>query len=419
MANICKNTITVIGLRESSETFVKALSMALFAIDLDNPDPKRWGESEGTDGKSWYNSAVEAYRREGVAEHCILYPNNPYDRLGITAPRFYFETKWEPPVQRLVEASRVFPGLKFHLEWWILPDGPSGEAVISNGAVKEELLRGASWYLFDPLIYPATSLLPAHLPYTLAQHAALRLQDACHTIGDLRRILDDDNFRNSPYTPFSEFRDQDKTERLRADLTALKRLLEEQASQLDFSGVFIERRELEEGYSEVVKANERLMQSLGVEPLLLKGDEVIRFSILPFAAAATIGEPDKTIVSVVQYLNADPASGKYKKQSDGLYPPIEWQIRYMCFTKSDLMQMRKLPDSDQTLSDIDVTLRYSDGRLVREFNQVSNQARWKKDPEAAEQITRKAAEMSASFVSKVASKSGFTISNDVVGTLAA
>jgi len=257
------------------------------------------------------------------------------------------------------------------------------------------------------------------LPYTLAQHAALRLQDACRTIGDLGRILDDDRFKNSPYTPFSEFRDQDKTERLRSDLTAMKNFLEEQARQLDFDGVFLEHRELGEGHSEVVQANERLMQSVRVEPVLLKSGEVIRFSILPFAAAATIGEPDRTIVSVVQYLNADPASGKYKKQSDGLYPPIKWQIRYMCFTRSDLMQMRKLPDSDQTLSDIDMTLGYPDGRLVREFNQVSSQARWKKNPEVAEQITQKAAEMSASFVSKVASMPGFTILNDVLGTLAA
>ncbi len=40
--NICENTITVIGVQEEPETFVKTLSKALFEIDLDNLDPVEW-----------------------------------------------------------------------------------------------------------------------------------------------------------------------------------------------------------------------------------------------------------------------------------------------------------------------------------------------------------------------------------------
>ena len=36
MANVCKNKITVIGLKEPADAFVKALSRATFGIDLDN-----------------------------------------------------------------------------------------------------------------------------------------------------------------------------------------------------------------------------------------------------------------------------------------------------------------------------------------------------------------------------------------------
>jgi hypothetical protein len=243
MANVCETKITVIGLKEPPETFVKALSKAMFGIDLDNLEPKRWGEVESSDGKTWYATLVSEYRQQPyAARYCILYPHDPYERLGATAPRFYVETKWGPPVEKLREASKAFPGLAFHLDWWIEQDGPSGELVIRNGGDIDEICRPASWYLFDhPLLYPTISLLPAHMPYTLAQRAALRLDDAIQTIESLRRILDDDRFKNSH---FSECRDRQKTENLQAGLEALHDSLVDQAKRLDFKGVFLEERDL-------------------------------------------------------------------------------------------------------------------------------------------------------------------------------
>jgi hypothetical protein len=52
MANVCETKITVIGLKEPPETFVKAFSKAMFGIDLGNLEPKRWGEDESMDGKT-------------------------------------------------------------------------------------------------------------------------------------------------------------------------------------------------------------------------------------------------------------------------------------------------------------------------------------------------------------------------------
>lgn len=383
MANICRNTITIIGLREAPATFAKALSEVMF----------------GGPGGVY------------AARCSILYPHEPYSRLGVTAPRFYLETKWKPPIDEILEASRTFPELTFHLDWWLMQDGPVGELVMKNGEVVEEVRRLGSGYLFDwPVRYPTVSLLPAHMPYTLAQRGALRIEDAIQTIDSLRRVLDHEGFKNSPHTPFSECRDREKTERLQAGLVALHDSLVDQAKRLDFTGVFLEEQELTERYPQVVEADEALMQSFGVEPLLPVQGKTVRFSILPFTAAA-ITDPYRAVVPAVHYLNANP-SGTYEKQPDGSAPPIEWEIRYLCLTRNDIMRINNLPDDDQTPFDIDITLAHSACGIGHEFHRVSKQARWKKDPEPAKEAQLMAAEMSDAFAAKLAGRPGMTILDD-------
>jgi hypothetical protein len=51
MANVCETRITVIGLKEAAEIFVKALSKTMFGIDLDNLEPKQWGEKNSVMAK--------------------------------------------------------------------------------------------------------------------------------------------------------------------------------------------------------------------------------------------------------------------------------------------------------------------------------------------------------------------------------
>ena len=94
MANVCKTTITVVGLNDAAEIFVKVLSKAMFGVDLDNLIPKQWGEDDSVDGKNRYATLVNEYRqRRSAARYCILYPYEPYQKLGVWAPRFYVETR--------------------------------------------------------------------------------------------------------------------------------------------------------------------------------------------------------------------------------------------------------------------------------------------------------------------------------------
>ena len=414
MANVCETTITVIGLTEAPETFVKALSSAMFGIDLNNLEPDRWSENHSVDGKTWYVSLVNEYRQHRyAAKYCILYPHEPYNRLGVAAPRFYVETKWEPPINEIREASKAFPDLTFHLDWWVEQDGPSGQRVIRNGNDIDEICRPASCYLFDhALLYPRVSLLPAHIPFTLAQRGVLRLEDAIQIIEDLRGILDDDRFKNSSHTPFSDCRDKQKTEKLQAGLAALHESMVEQVTKLDFSGVFLEEQELPERYLAVVEANKALMETLGLELLLPAPGAAARFSILPFQVAI-IEHPYRVVLPVLHYTNADPISGRYQKGTDGTTPPIAWELRYACLTPSDTMQIRRLPDEDQTPFDVDfIMTNASDRHFGYDLYRASTKALWRLDAELVKEVDQKAIEMASALAARVAGKSEITILDD-------
>ena len=244
MANVCRNNITVAGLKESPDSFVKAFSKTMFSIDLDDLDPSRWGPSE--DAKGWYSKLVEEYREKGprAARYCILYPRAPFSKLGVVALQFYVETKWRPPINALVTASEQFSELTFDMDWIILEDGPRGEVVVRNGRIVEQCHRLGSWYLFDDLIYPRANLLPAHLPFTLAQRAVLRLGDVIDAVRGLKEVLENDRFIDSPQRPFSASRNQQKTAKVHAGLTALLDSMRLQIGNLDFNGVLLDESDL-------------------------------------------------------------------------------------------------------------------------------------------------------------------------------
>jgi hypothetical protein len=409
MANVCETKITVIGVKEAAEIFVKALSKATFGIDLDNLEPKQWGENISADGKTWYSTLVTEFREQRYRRYCILYPYGPYSRLGLTAPRFYVETKWKPPVAEIREASKAFPDLTFHLDWWLEQDGPSGELVVQNGNDIEELIRPASWYLFDhTILYPTISLLPTHLPYTLAQRGSLRLEDAIQAIDDLIRVLDDDRFRNSPFT---EYRDVQKTGALSEGLTALRFVMTESAKQLDFEGVFLERQELIDKFPHVIEADKALIRSFGLEPLPIEAGKTLRISILPLKAGIN-DAPHRIIIPVLHYVNADPTSGKYAQ--DGESPiPVEWEIRYLCLREIDAARIRMLPDQDQTPCDIDLTVTPdTTNGFGYNISRISKQARWRRDPEIANEVQREGGKIDTEFDAKFASVPGLRIFND-------
>ena len=246
MANICKNAISLINLQEPLETFIRALSMSMFAVDVDDLDAKMWGAVGDDAGKLSYTSLVDQFRREGfvACRYGILYPFEPTTILGISLPRAYCETKWKPPIDELSHASASFPEVTFHMSWLVLQDGPSGEVIARNGRILEVVERQASWYLFDsPVHCPIASLLPAHVDLTLAQRGALRVQDAIETIEGLRSILDDRRFVDSP---FHQYRDSRKLSVTRRTLDDLLAQMRQAAERLSFDGVFLEETEAAE-----------------------------------------------------------------------------------------------------------------------------------------------------------------------------
>ena len=111
----------------------------------------------------------------------------------------------------------------------------------SNRASAPGLLRTKVKTLLTApaVLYPRISLLPAHLPYTLAQRGVLRLEDTIYIIEGLSQILNDDRFTKSSYT---EHRDAAKTKKHDAALSGLRGSIVEAVKQLDFEGVFLEEK---------------------------------------------------------------------------------------------------------------------------------------------------------------------------------
>ncbi len=412
--NICKNMITIIGLQEAPEHFVKALSKAMFDVDLDNLDPAKWGEVATVDGAMWYGSLVDEYRREGsyAARYCILYPGEPYDNLGVRLPRFYVESKWKTPLEEVRAASKLYPSLTFDVCWWVLQDGPSGEFVLRNGQLLEATERLASGYLFDSILHPSIGLLSAHLPLTLTQHATARLQDAISLVRGLIGVLEDERFVNSPYTPYSDVRDQDKTAKVHARLTALLETMTHQVANIDFTNVLLEREDLPAAYARSLESTRQLMTDLGLDPLLPAEGNTPRFAILP-PPVAIVSDPYRVIVPTVCYRNANPVSAKYDRNcldADGF--AIEWEIRYACLTRFDLTQIHRLPEHDETPGDIDIIMvRAGEHSIGHQFHRASK-ARWQQNPEIAQAVEKAAREASSVFAAALADKPGVAIFED-------
>lgn len=207
-------------------------------------DPDTGNSSEHVeviDETTWYKKVVE--QKYPPLE--VLVPHPPFVRRGVSVPRFYVEWKWRPVYDQLRKASEAFPQLVFHLHYFIEQDGPTGECVFREGQLLEQTERMASWYLFDDLQYPSVSLLPAHMGLSLAQHEASRVQDAIETVEQVRAILDDPRFIDSP---FHECRSGRKLSEAKRTLDALLASLRQASLELSFDGVLLEEAEAAEAW---------------------------------------------------------------------------------------------------------------------------------------------------------------------------
>ena len=107
---------------------------------------------------------------------------------------------------------------------------------------------------------------------------------------------------------------------------------------------------------------------------------------------------------------SDPTSGRYQKNADGSVPPIEWKIRYVCLSSSEVRLINRLPDVDQTPTDIDVVMNNAgDWAVGNQFSRATNRARWKLNPELMKAVEQEAIEMSTGFAANVAHLPGITI----------
>jgi hypothetical protein len=145
--------------------------------------------------------------------------------------------------------------------------------------------------------------------------------------------------------------------------------------------------------------------------LLPASGEAVRLSILPFKALA-INAPFRVIVPVVHYLDADPTSGKYVNRPDCSDPPIELETGYACLNRIDMMQIRRLPDANQTPYGIDIIMTPGNRDIGFEFNRASNQARWKRNPELAAEVEQTASELSDKLAAKTVDRPDLTLFDD-------
>lgn len=104
-------------------------------------------------------------------------------------------------------------------------------------------------------------------------------------------------------------------------------------------------------------------------------------------AALTEDGKIEVVALVVRYTNCDPATGKYEKDKDGNFPPVEFEIGFVSLSGFNMRQIKKLPDEDSTPFKIDIVMTHADGRAFGyEFNRKSNVPRWTIDPEVATKV---------------------------------
>jgi hypothetical protein len=90
---------------------------------------------------------------------------------------------------------------------------------------------------------------------------------------------------------------------------------------------------------------------------------------------------------VIVYKNADAVTGKYVKNADGTFAPIEWELGYVDLSGFNMKQIKKLPDEEQSPYDIDIIMTHAEGRAFGyEFNRASNKARWLHNPELVKEV---------------------------------
>lgn len=99
-----------------------------------------------------------------------------------------------------------------------------------------------------------------------------------------------------------------------------------------------------------------------------------------------LGNSQPQIVSLVlHYTNANPKTGRYDKDSNGVRPPVQWEIKFVRLSRSAFRRVSSLVEEDGAPQDIDITMNHRDSGIGYEYNKVSP-ARWKKNPQLVAEV---------------------------------
>ena len=167
-------------------------------------------------------------------------------------------------------------------------------------------------------------------------------------------------------------------------------------------------RKGESALKELVAESEHFVNALGLDCLTVERAKQVRFSILPFKTA-TLANSCVVILPVIHYMNADPVTGRYDKNADGSLPPVEWEIRYLGLSRSNVSEIQGLVGQDETPFNVDFVT------FGRQFHRINRKARWKLNPELAAEVEKAAVAASNVFEAKLFGKPGVTILEDFRG----
>ena len=125
-----------------------------------------------------------------------------------------------------------------------------------------------------------------------------------------------------------------------------------------------------------------LASKLNISHLVPKRDSAARFALLPGAPALHVSEPYfRVVLPVVEYLNADPATGKYQK---GAVPEV--RLSHLIAGPREFGEIMSATDGyEQSPFDCDLVLSAPrDPRFGRfDVDRVANKARWNSNPDVA------------------------------------
>lgn len=168
-------------------------------------------------------------------------------------------------------------------------------------------------------------------------------------------------------------------------------------------------REMSGSDSEEVARVSELMGSLGLDYPVAEVGKSVRFAILPSFTAAAVADPHCIIAPILHHLNANANDGHYRKEVDGSFPPIHWEVRHLGLSPMDIKRVQKLADPGEAASDFDIVMTRTDAACGHEFRRAANKARWQLNPDLVIEVEKAAGEISNALATKLDGRTGVTI----------